>query len=110
MVEVTNAMWVCLLMIMRFHSQLTWKTYRQSVIPSQLPPAQIVGPMTLIFGTVEGFGLSKLLLKNSTISSLDNSFSDSVCSIIIGNQASNLYGGPEVSMERECNIVEVFCS
>ncbi len=53
-------------------------------------------------------GLSKLLLKNSTISSLDNSVSDSVCSINIGNQASNLYGGPEASIERESNIVEVF--
>ncbi len=32
---------------------------------------------------------------------LDSSFSDYVSSIIIGNQAINLYGGPEASAEHE---------
>ena len=49
-------------------------------------PAQTVGPMTL---------------------SLDNSFSDSVSYIIIGNQAFKLNGGPEASTERAYCIVVV---
>ncbi len=53
----------------------------------------------------EAFGLSKLLLKKSTVSSLGSSFSDSVSPINIGNQTINLYGGPEVSAERESIII-----
>ncbi len=45
---------------------------------------------------IEGFGLSKLHLKKFNNI---NSFSDSVSSIIIGNQAIKLYS--EASAERE---------
>ena len=50
------------------------------------------------------FGLSKLLLKNSKVSGLDNSFSDSVGSFNIGHQTINLHGGPEASAECEYSM------
>ena len=42
---------------------------------------------------------------------MDNSFSECVSSIIIVNQAINLYGGPEASAKREfdINTVHVLC-
>ncbi len=49
-------------------------------------PAQTVGPMSVI-STVYHIRITLL--------------SDSVSSIIIGNQAINLYGGPEASVECE---------
>ena len=44
-------------------------------------PSQTVGPMPWVL----------------TLSSLDNSFNDSVSTLIIGNQSMNFYGGPEPS-------------
>ena len=51
-------------------------------------------------------GLITVTCKNSIISSLDNSSSDSVSSIIIGNQTINLYGVIEASTEREFFILQ----
>ena len=70
-------------------------------------PAKTIGSMTLIFwhygrspcklADFVQFKVKKDVLINSTISSLDNPFRDSVGSIFIDNQAINPYGEPEAN-------------